>query len=68
MVRNQYQCKWYPVCPLKHFYEVGKLNNKWIDNYCKGNWQNCVRFYKGENSIYHPDNMLPNGEIDENLS
>jgi len=30
--------------------------------------KNCVRFYKEENEIYHSDNMLTDGEIDENLS
>ena len=67
-MQKQSQCKWYLACPLKYFYDGGKLNKKWIDNYCKGDWQDCVRFYKEENGIYHPDNMLPNGEIDENLS
>ena len=62
------ECKWYQVCPMKSFYEQGKLDKKWIENYCKGNWQDCVRFFKEENGIYHPDNMLPNGEIDKSLS
>jgi len=31
-------CKWYPVCPMKRFYEKGKLDKKWIERYCKGNW------------------------------
>jgi len=61
------ECKWYQVCPMKSFYEQGKLDKKWIENYCKGNWEDCVRFLKEENGIYHPDNMLPNGEIDEQL-
>ena len=65
---KQIICKWFMVCPLKYFYEDGKLNKKWIDDFCKGKWNNCVRYYKEENNIYHPDNMLPNGEIDENLS
>jgi len=52
---------------MKYFYEKGKLDKKWIENYCYGNWQDCVRFHKEENGIYHPDNMLPNGEVDEEL-
>ena len=65
---KQIICKWFPVCPLKYFYEDDKLDKKWIDDFCKGDWKSCVRYYKEENNIYHPDNMLPNGEIDENLS
>ena len=53
---------------MKYFWEQGKLDTSWIEDYCKGNWTECIRYYKEENGIYHPDNMLPNGEIDENLS
>lgn len=65
---KQKECKWYFACPMKYFFEQGKLNKKWIENYCHGDWKNCVRYQKEENGIYHPDNMLPDGEIDENLS
>ena len=61
------ECKWYQVCPMKFFYEKGNLDKKWIDNYCHGDWQNCVRYQKEEAGIYHPDSMLPNGEIDNKL-
>ncbi len=44
------------------------MDKKWIEKYCHGDWRNCTRFHKEEKRIYHPDNMLPNGEIDENLS
>ena len=53
---------------MKYFFEQGKLDKKWVEKYCRGDWEKCIRFQKEENSIYHPDNMLPNGEIDENLS
>jgi len=61
------ECKWYQTCPMRYFYEKGILDKKWVDNYCHGNWNICVRFIKEENGIYHPDNMLPNGEINEEL-
>jgi hypothetical protein len=60
-------CKWYPVCPMKWFYEQGKLDEKWINNYCKGDWSSCVRYIMEEKGQYHPDNMLPDGTIDKNL-
>jgi len=53
---------------MKYFWEQGKLDAAWVENYCKSNWRECIRFDKEENGIFHPDNMLPNGEIDENLS
>jgi hypothetical protein len=63
-------CKWYNVCPLRRFEKQGKLSNKWAKEYCKSsdNWQNCKRYQLEERNIYHPDNMLPNGEIDEKLN
>lgn len=60
-------CKWFPVCPMKRYYEKGKIDEKWIKNYCKGDWSNCVRFKKEERGEYHPDWMLPDGTIDDSL-
>ncbi len=60
-------CKWFPVCPMKRFYEQGLLNRKWIENYCQGDWSKCVRYQMEEQGEYHPDNMLPDGTIDESL-
>lgn len=61
------QCKWYPVCPMKSFYEAGKLDKKWILTYCKGDWSKCVRYVMEESGQPHPDNMLPDGSIDTEL-
>lgn len=60
-------CKWYGVCPLKKFYEQKILDKRWIENYCWGDYSNCARYKMEGNGVYHPDNMLPNGEIDKNL-
>jgi len=60
-------CKWYPVCPMKWFYEAGRLEKRWIELYCRGNWENCVRYMLEEQGRYHPDWMLPDGSLDENL-
>ena len=60
-------CKWFDLCPLKKFYEEGKLDKKWIENYCWGDYSECVRKKLEENGAYHPDNMLPDGTIDRSL-
>ena len=60
-------CKWYAVCPMKRFYEEGKLDKKWIELYCKGDWEICVRYQKEEKGEMHPDWMLPDGSLDEKL-
>lgn len=60
-------CKWYPVCPMRVFFEQGKLNKYWIDRYCHGDWESCRRFQMEEQGQPHPDNMLPDGSIDPNL-
>lgn len=61
------ECKWFHLCPMKRYYEEGKLDKKWIELYCKGDWESCVRYYLEENGEFHPDNMLPDGTIDEKL-
>ena len=58
-------CKWYEVCPMKRFYEAGKLDKRWVEDYCFNNHKGCKRYEAEEKGIFHPDNMLPNGEIDD---
>jgi len=53
---------------MKRFYEQGKLDKKWIENYCKGDWEECVRYQMEEIGEYHPNNMLPNGTINKDLT
>ncbi len=60
-------CKWFPVCPMKWFYEMGKLEKKWIELYCRGNWKNCIRYKMEEQGRPHPDWMLPDGSMDKNI-
>ncbi|MBW2039586.1 MAG: uracil-DNA glycosylase [Deltaproteobacteria bacterium] len=60
-------CTWYPVCPMKRFYEEGKLSKEWVELYCKGDWEGCVRYQMEETGEPHPDWMLPDGSIDERL-
>jgi len=60
-------CKWYNVCPMKRYFEEGKLDIKWIYGYCKGNYRRCIRREMEEEGKYHPDNMLPDGTINEKL-
>jgi DNA polymerase len=52
---------------MKRYYEKELIGKKWIDNYCKGNWKNCIRYQKEENGEYHEDWMLPDGTLDESL-
>lgn len=66
-MRDKTYCKWFEVCPLKRFYEQEKLDKKWIEDYCRGDYLRCRRYKMEEKGIYHPDNMLPDGSIDENL-
>jgi len=60
-------CKWYPVCPMKRFYEEGKLSKGWIQLYCKGDWEDCIRYQMEEKGEFHPDWMLPDRSYDEKL-
>jgi len=60
-------CKWFQVCPMKWYYDNGKLDKRWIDNYCKDNNKKCIRYEMEEKGQYHEDWMLPDGTLDESL-
>jgi len=60
-------CKWFLCCPMKRFYEEGRIQKRWIELYCKGDWKSCVRYHMEERGEPHPDWMLPDGSLDESL-
>lgn len=60
-------CKWHRVCPMRRHYEAGRLDAHWIELYCHGLWNTCVRYQKEERGEYHPDWMLPDGTEDLSL-
>jgi hypothetical protein len=66
-VEHNKTCKWFNVCPLKRFYELGKLEKRWLEEYCRRDNPKCVRRKMEESGAYHPDNMLPDGTIDGDL-
>lgn len=61
-------CHWYHVCPMKRFYDQGLLDRYWVENYCFGDNKRCVRYQLEKRGEYHPDNMLPDGTIDNHLA
>jgi len=52
---------------MKHYTDAGLLDPKWVETYCKGDWDNCVRYELEERGKPHPDWMLPDGSLDESL-
>lgn len=56
-------CKWICCCPIVRFYQEGKLERRWIELYCKGDWESCIRYQMEERGEYHEDCMLPDGRI-----
>jgi hypothetical protein len=66
-VKNQV-CIWYSVCPIRRFYESGKLEEYWVKTYCLVGNPDCVRKQMEAKGIPHPDNMLPDGTIRKELS
>lgn len=61
-------CKWYQVCPMKKYYEDKRLDKKWVELYCKGDWESCIRYHMEENGNTHPDYMLPDGTLNKKLN
>jgi len=62
-----HECKWFPSCPMKWFYQEGRLKQKWIELYCKGDWESCIRYAMEEKGEPHPDYMLPDGSTEKRL-
>ncbi len=60
-------CKWATMCPMRWYFDKGRLDRKWIELYCIGDWESCVRYQKEESGVYHQDWMLPDGSLDESL-
>lgn len=60
-------CPWYPVCPIKRYTEKNMIDKKWVEQYCKSEYWRCVRKKMEEKGEYHPDNMMPDGTIDDRL-
>jgi hypothetical protein len=62
-------CKWYSICPLRRYEREGRIGSVWVEKYCKpeDNWIKCERCKLEERSIYHPDNMMPDGTINHKL-
>jgi hypothetical protein len=52
---------------MKYFYEQGKLDEKWVRDFCWVSNKDCVRYKYEEAGESHPDNMLPDGTIREDL-
>ncbi|MCK4445922.1 MAG: uracil-DNA glycosylase [Candidatus Marinimicrobia bacterium] len=61
------ECKLFPVCPLRSFYEDGNLDTKWIKSYCKGDCKYCIRYQMEESGEPHSDRMLLDGIISGKL-
>jgi hypothetical protein len=62
-------CKWYRICPLRRHEREGKISPYWAEKYCKSDdgWMKCERYKLEERGIYHPDNMLPDGTMENKL-
>jgi hypothetical protein len=62
-------CRWYAVCPLRRLERKGQISYGWAQKYCQttDNWCHCRRYQLEEEGIAHPDNMLPNGKIDNSI-
>jgi|SRR5690554_1159058 len=56
-------CKYYYSCPIRSYTESGRLERYWMENYCLVANQNCIRYKLEEKGEYHPNNMLPDGQI-----
>ena len=40
---------------MKRYHEREVLEKHWIDKWCKGSWEKCIRYKMAESGQYHPD-------------
>ena len=62
-------CRWYDGSSgMKRAYDAGRLEKRWIDDYCLNGGKGCVRKTRFENEGYvSPDYVLCDGTVDEKL-
>ncbi len=62
-------CVWYnETSAMKRAYDAGRLDKKWIEDYCFNGGENCVRKRRWEGEGYiSPAWVLPDGSVDEGL-
>ena len=60
-------CKYYPFCAVKKHHDRGSLSEEWVELYCRGDWESCVRYNMEENGMQPSDWMLPDGRQDKFL-
>jgi hypothetical protein len=52
---------------MRHYALQGKIDIAWIQEYCKGDWEKCVRYKLHKSGSPAPDWMLPDGSLDKKL-
>jgi len=58
--------RWYnETSAIKRAYEAGKIDRKWVENYCWNNGEGCVR-KKGFEEV-SPAYVMLDGSVDEKL-
>ncbi|MBN2080117.1 MAG: hypothetical protein JW838_14205 [Spirochaetes bacterium] len=60
-------CGWYSCCPIRRFTDSGALDRFWVERYCLVNNRRCVRYRMEEEGRPHPDTLLPDGRMMEDL-
>ena len=60
-------CRWYPACPIRRYFEEALIDSRWVDLYCLGDWSSCRRLHCQERGESHPDWMMPDGLLREDL-
>jgi len=62
-------CVWYnETSGVKRAHDLGLIDGKWVENYCRNGGKGCVRKEKFEREGYvSPDYVLPDGTVSERV-
>ena len=58
---------WFELCPIRRYHALGLLDARWIAEFCRGDWERCVRYQLEQRGEPHPDWMLPDGSLETRL-
>jgi len=66
---DQNLCPWYDhTSAIKRAYDKGKIDKKWVEDYCWNGGEGCVRKKRFEEEGYvSPDYVMPDGSVNKKL-
>jgi hypothetical protein len=68
-MKKKDRCVWYNESSgVKWAYDLGLIDRKWVENYCRNDGKGCIRKKRfEEEGFISPSYVLPDGTISERV-